>query len=69
MATQTTYEVTRLPGAPRRRAGREWPEGETVTVALSVEEAAAIALDPGYTLVVAAEDPTPPTPRAKRAKA
>ena len=30
MAGLISYRVTRLPGAPRRRAGRVWDEGETI---------------------------------------
>jgi len=66
--------VTRLPGAPPRRAGLVWPLGETIAEGLTQAQAAAIAADPGYRLdvldVVAVAaipaDPAPKTPRARR---
>jgi hypothetical protein len=46
------YEVTRLPGAPQRRAGLVWPEGSEL-VSLSDEQVRQIAADPGYRIVAA----------------
>lgn len=68
-----TYRVTRLPGAPPRRGGREWPAGES-RADLSPREAAAIAADPGYRIDEISEPdraapsaaPSAPKPRRRR---
>lgn len=68
------YRVTRKPGAPARRAGREWPEGLTVAE-LTEAEADTIRRDPaGYDLEPApvraepAADPAPKPARKRPAK-
>lgn len=48
--TAARYTVTRLPGAPARRAGRAWALGETLALRLSPDQVAALAADPGYTI-------------------
>ena len=58
-----THVVTRLPGAPPRRAGRVWPPGETVAE-LSEAKVAALVADPGYRVV-----PLTPPPKRTRTKA
>jgi hypothetical protein len=65
--------VTRLPGAPPRRAGLVWPLGETIAEGLTEAQAAAIALDPGYLLAVLevvakAAIPASPAPKTQRAR-
>lgn len=47
MAMSAIYRVFRLPGAPQRRAGRDWVIGETEAKLMDAE-AKAIAADPGY---------------------
>lgn len=44
--------VTRLPGAPPRRAGRTWPEGQSASADLTPAEIASIQADPRYRLEV-----------------
>jgi hypothetical protein len=51
--------VTRLPGAPPRRAGRVWAEGETHAT-LTEAEIALVAADPRYRI----ERPAAPNPAA-----
>lgn len=50
MSQRPTHRVLRLPGAPPRRAGRAWPEGQVTDCALAPAQAQAIAADPGYRL-------------------
>jgi hypothetical protein len=67
MAEPSAYLVTRLPGAPPRRAGRVWPVGVSA-VDLCAAEVAVIAADPGY-LIVAVGTPTAVGPSAAAAAA
>jgi hypothetical protein len=71
MTEPTRYRVTRLPGAPARRAGRLWPEGESQAVDLTPAQLADIAADPLYRLEPLAPPETggvnPPSGR-RRAK-
>lgn len=65
MDAPRTYHVTRRPGAPPRRAGRVWPVG-TTAAALTPDQAARVAADPGYLIEA---PPTPPAdPRASPTK-
>jgi len=66
------YHVTRRPGAPPRRAGRTWPQGQT-RAELTAEQLAALQADPHYTVACASpakDGPTqkPPRKRAPRKK-
>jgi len=51
MSDGVTHLVTRMPGAPPRRAGREWPAGEPVDCTPSAADLAALESDPGYVVV------------------
>lgn len=71
----THLDVLRLPGAPPRRAGRSWPEGVLVRVAvddLTDPQRTALERDPRYRVTPAApasiplDAPTPPAPRRRR---
>lgn len=42
------YWVTRLPDAPPRRAGREWPVGRTLITDPTERELSELRSDPGY---------------------
>lgn len=60
------YLVTRGVGAPPRRGGREWAEGETLAEDLSAETLVALEADPRYA-VVQIDQPKTPARRAKAA--
>jgi len=62
------YHVTRHPGAPPRRAGRTWPQGQT-RAELTDGQLAALQADPGYSVASASPAKDGPTaaPARKRA--
>ncbi|WP_295582273.1 hypothetical protein [uncultured Lamprocystis sp.] len=65
--TTARYQVTRLPGAPPRRAGRVWPVETPVNADLTAVQVALIAADPGYLLAPVAAPIPLDAPRPAKA--
>ena len=62
------YRVTRLAGAPARRAGRVWEEDAPTVTDLSPAQVAALADDPRYLVVPLEADPAPARTSGARRK-
>lgn len=70
MQTETPIAcvVTRLPGAPPRRAGRVWAVGETIAEGLTAEQMQQIAADPRYRIDALPEPDPEPDPEPEPVK-
>ena len=68
MAAATPWSVTRRPGAPPRRAGREWPEGESTALDLDPATVEQLRADLGYAVALADPKTAPQGGVASRAR-